>query len=235
MNHDKIKIAQIFYDEKTKHMANASILFDGSKCDKYLENYTIARQITGLNPKLTTGEYIGILSARFEEKFLWKQSANTIAKAIYAIEEDGYAADVYSFFGSHTVRNIWMQADRWQPGIVSIAKRLFSLFEIKTGIEVGSVTQLETPVILQNAFIAKREVYFDYVNSWLVPLIEIMEKDEELRVMLMQDANYKDAKLSATKCKPVFGVDHYTFHPFVCERFFATYMAINSDLTLKHI
>lgn len=235
MNHDKIKLAQIYYNDETRRKVKTALAFDGSKANEYLENFIIAREISGLNPDVFDGEYIGILSARFEDKLHWRQSVNSIAGAIEAIESDGYSADVYSFFKSFTTRNVWTKAEQWQPGILEIAQILFKEFEFKSGVEIGDITQLETPIVYQNAFIARKGVYFDYVNSWLIPLIEIMHNNKQLKPLLMQDAKYQGAKLNKAQCSEVFGVPHYTFHPFVCERFFSTYLAINSEITLKHI
>lgn len=235
MNHAKIKLAQIYYNDETRRLVKTSLAFDGSKGNEYLENFIIAREISGLNPFLFSGDYIGILSARFEEKLVWRQSVNSISGALETIENDGYSADVYSFFKSFTTRNVWTKAEQWQKGILEIAQILFKEFERKSGIQIGDITQLETPIVYQNAFIARRGIYFDYVNSWLIPLIEIMHNNKQLKPLLMQDAKYQGAKLNKSQCVEVFGVPHYTFHPFVCERFFSTYLACNPEYTLKQI
>ena len=235
MNQEKIKLAQIYYNDATRKMVNTPFAIDGSKANPFLENFIIAREISGLNPGLFEGEYIGILSARFEEKLVWRQSVNSIKGAIETIEDDGYSADVYSFFKSFTTRNVWTKAEQWQPGILEIATKLFKEFERTSGITIGSLTELETPIVYQNAFIAKTDVYFDYVNTWLIPLIAIMHNNKQLKPLLMQDAKYKASKLNKSECERVFGVPHYTFHPFVCERFFSTYLACNPEYTLKQI
>lgn len=235
IKHEQIKLAQIAYNKATREMVKTEIVFDGSNANAFLENWTIARQISSLNPDLFRGEYIGILSARFEEKLKWKQSVNSIKGIIDGIEDDGFSADVYSFFRSYTPRNVWVKAEQWQPGVLPAAVAIFKEFERKTGIVVGDITKLETPVIYQNAFVAKKSIYFQYVNEWLLPLIDIMQKNEEVSQLLSKDAKYTGSKLNREECIKVFGVPYYTLHPFVCERFFSTFLAINPEFTIKHI
>ncbi len=164
--------------------------------------------------------------------FLSRCAKPSIEGIYTAIENDGYSADVYSFFGGFQTRNVWTKAEQWQPGILEIANRIFAEFEPTKGIDI---TELETPIVYQNAFVARREVYADYVQTWLRSLITIMENNFEIAALLMQDAKYKDAKLDKQKMIGTFGKPYYTFHPFVCERFFSTYLALNPEITLKHI
>ncbi len=225
---DKIKLYQIYYSEATRAMCKTPHLIDGTNAGKYLENSAIVRTLD----KFHEEDYIGILSPRFEEKRVWRHSVNTIEGIYTAIENDGYSADVYSFFGGFQTRNVWTKAEQWQPGILEIANRIFAEFEPTKGIDI---TELETPIVYQNAFVARREVYADYVQTWLRSLITIMENNFEIAALLMQDAKYKDAKLDKQKMIGTFGKPYYTFHPFVCERFFSTYLALNPEITLKHI
>lgn len=230
-----IELYQIAYNEETikKVDVDNAIEFQNRASDKYLENTIISRFSEFVTDRAS---YFGILSARFDEKMQWKQSeGRSIAGIRPAIEKDGYSHDVYSFFGSNTIRNVWVQADRWQPGVLEIAEIIFKQFAIERGQPIGDLKKLDTPIIYQNAFVAKREIYADYVNNWLIPLINIMETNEAVKPLLFANPNYKDAKLTEEECMRVFGVPHYTFHSFVCERFFSTYLALNEHITLKHI
>ena len=233
----KTQILQIAYDEATTEMlCNDERVFHVLRSDSgpYLENEIIAK----LNYQMAIGsKYIGILSARFEEKNRWRQSPNkTIPAILDFIEQDADEADVYSFFGGNTTRNIWLKAEQWQPGILKIAELIFAEFEKHSSYKVGDITKLNTPIIYQNAFIAKSEIYLDYVQNFLNPLVVIMEQNKEIQKLLNKDAKYKESKLSRDKLIETFGVPYYTFQPFVCERFFSTYLALNKDIfSLKHI
>ena len=234
----KTSIIQIAYDQATvKMLSDDERVYHVIRPDSgpYLENEIIVRFLE--MPFVSSVDYIGVLSARFEDKSRWRQSPNkTIPAILDFIEQDKNLADVYSFFGGHTERNIWTKAEQWQPGILDIAERLFDIFEQETKTKVGDITKLETPIIYQNAFIAKSAIYSDYVKTFLKPLTAIMERDKHLIEWLNQNANYKDSKLNKEKLLETFGRPFYTFHPFVCERFFSTYLAINKNLfTLKHI
>lgn len=231
----KIQIFQIAYNEETLKLIdmNKAFLCFNRSSSPFLENDIIANLQQIADNRF---EYFGILSARFEEKMKYKQSKAKKIDGIHsAIEEDGYSNDVYSFFGSSTKRNVWKQAEQWQPGILEVAELIFKQYSIERGQPVGNLLQLDTPVVYQNAFVAKKEIYFDYVQNWLRPLMSIMNTNEAIKSLLFKDAKYKDAKLSAEECLQVFGVPFYTFHSFVCERFFSTYLAVNKEISIKQI
>lgn len=233
----KTQIIQIAYDEPTIDMCcvdNRVIHCIRSESGPYLENEVISK----INYKMAMhAKYIGVLSARFEEKRRWRQTPlKSIPQILDFIENDPEDIDVYSFFGSNTARNIWIKAEQWQPGILKIAQLLFEEFEQVFNYKVGDITKLDTPIIYQNAFIAKSSVYLDYVQNFLNPLIVIMERNKQIKDLLMKDARYTEPKLSREKMIETFGVPYYTFHAFVCERFFSTYMALNKDIfSIKHI
>lgn len=219
----KVEIKQIAYNDSTSRLCHPDRLIYNKKSDKFLENSVIVKTIDNF-----TGDYIGVLSARFEQKMRGKLPKKTIAKTIEIIEGDNFNHKVYSFFGGHTKRNIWKVAEHWQPGIIEMAQLIFDKFDPSI-----NILQLNTPIIYQNAFVATSEVYRDYVKSWLGPLMKIMSQ-KEIKKLLYKDAMYKGKKISPEQCEKVFGRPYYTFHPFVCERFFSTYCAVKG-ITVKHL
>lgn len=74
--------------------------------------------------------------------------------------------------------------------------------------------------IYQNAFIAKTEIFKDYVENFLTPAIELTEKDEEMRNLMLQPSGYgklsRSADLRSVKAK--LGMTDYPLAPFILER-----------------
>lgn len=74
--------------------------------------------------------------------------------------------------------------------------------------------------IYQNHFAAKSTIYKDYVDNFLSPAMELIEKDDELHQMMTQPSGY--GKLSRTadmkSVKSKLGMDDYPLCPFVLER-----------------
>ncbi|HXK19794.1 MAG TPA: hypothetical protein VNG33_18410 [Polyangiaceae bacterium] len=76
--------------------------------------------------------------------------------------------------------------------------------------------------ILQNHFIATREVMNDYCK-FLKKAVSVMEGDERLKQELWQRAPYKlDSGI------------HYTYHPFICERLISAYLHLNPELRCRY-
>jgi hypothetical protein len=228
----KVEIQQIAYNDETLAMVSpkAQMIFNANK-DRSLENRVIADYVNECLVEDLANTYIGILSARFEQKISWKSSVNTIADIIEQIERDGFSAEVYSFFGAFTRRNVWIVAERWQPGVLAAGRYLCN--EIWNGVDI---TELNTPIIYQNAFVAYGPIYKRYVDEALRPALRIIDTDTVLQQLLDKDSKYRALhRLKGKDCEAVFGRPYYTLHPFVLERLFSTWLAMNPDITIKHI
>lgn len=78
--------------------------------------------------------------------------------------------------------------------------------------------------IYQNHFIAKREIYQDYVKNWLIPAMEVMENDAEIRELCFKDSNYSNLSgESAANLEKQIGINYFPMHPFLLERLFSVY------------
>jgi hypothetical protein len=76
-------------------------------------------------------------------------------------------------------------------------------------------------VVYAHQFIAKKSVWIDYVNTVLIPSIELMET--ELWETVNQDAGYTLA-MKKEALKAATGLDFYNYLPFVCERLFMQFI-----------
>lgn len=78
--------------------------------------------------------------------------------------------------------------------------------------------------IYQNHFIAKREIYQDYVKNWLIPAMEVMENDPEIKELCYKDSNYSNLSGgSAMNLEKQIGLSYFPMHPFLLERLFSVY------------
>ncbi len=219
---NKTIIHQIYFDDKTKGFLNPVAIpidnswYDGKPLQPAFENHII-QNVIKYDYDLDC-DYIGVLSWQFETKNSYRLSK------IHDDIEKYPNYDIYSFYKAHTQPNIWRVAEGWHKGIIETAQYIFDRFiPIK-------ITTLNTPIIYQNAHVSKIELYKDYVNNWLNPLMEIMfdQEDKKLQEMLWIDTKYKSWSLNRDKVTQITGVPYYPMHTFICERFFSTYCAVNN-------
>lgn len=220
-----IKIFQIFYDESQRaelHPVVAHV--DNSKAtnEPCLENHVISKLIgMGMHDNC---DYFGVLSWKFEKK-----RAVTITSVLERIEQDAGQNDVYAFDSSHTKPNVWVKAEQWHPGITSVAREAFE----RAGLQryADQFDTVRTPNIYSNAFLARPLIYEIYVDTVLNPFMSALMQVESAKV----DARYRAGKASKEHLLRATGYEYYTLMPFVCERLFPTFCAINKITKIKHL
>jgi len=81
----------------------------------------------------------------------------------------------------------------------------------------------EVPVFFRNAWVAPRSQVVGYLY-FAKEAIRIMDNAEpEIRDLLYSDPYYADGKISKADCLDIFGVPHYTYHPFIMELLICLY------------
>jgi hypothetical protein len=214
----KAIIYQIYFDDNTKKYINQNCigydnsLYHGKEKQPFFENHIIKQLIE--EQKHKDSEYFGVLSWQFETKNSY------FLKNIHDDIDKNADHDIYSFYKAHTQPNVWRVAEGWHQGIIETSQHIFNRFN---GLKIS---HLNTPTIYQNAHVTKSEIYEDYVKTWLIPLMDIMNDAEDvwLQKQLWRDTKYKSYTLKKTKIENVTGVPYYPMHTFICERFFSTYL-----------
>jgi len=148
------------------------------------------------------------------------------------MQGDGYSHDCYSFFKQMKPCNVFEKADMWHKGIAELFRLLFEKLGRKEDFFSGN-----TPLSYYNYWVLKSELYEQYVKEWLAPSMELLENDSELKEIAMQNAKYMNLERtseSPERCLEIFGVPHYTYHPFVLERLISAFL-MAEGLTLKHL
>jgi hypothetical protein len=224
----KIRIRQVYYD-----WFQQGSLLKGSEpyyyplADPFLEN-RVLRDCVRCGDHLGS-DYYGVLSWRFSQK-TGKKGVDVQS----AIERDADRPDVYSFFGNAPDANVWLRAVLvCHPlRLAEIAQKIFN----RLG-RTEDIFELKTPVIYSNYWIARPFVLERYVSEMLVPAMSLMEEDDEIRTLCFEDARYRPVHhraLSPRKCKKIFGRPYYTYHPFICERLFPSWLALHPEVRFKN-
>jgi hypothetical protein len=181
-----------------KTPAQKSYLFEYNPIIDIIDNYSIEE------------EYLGIFSYKFATKFLFNGKPITKDMLRNRLEMNPgfevYGLSTISsprFFGFDFI-------ELEHPGFFEI---FFPLCD-----DLGLSKESPEFMINSNFFVAKKEIYSDYVNSIIKPAIYLL------------DSKYKE--LSWRKCKydggtpdimRLTGLPCYTFHTFILERLMAQY------------
>lgn len=225
---NNLKGIQIYYDHSQENYLNPQLTpyYNPPMYAPCLENHVISEKI--LLGEHKDCDYFGVFSWKFEKKH-----ARSLTKLMDEVRNDKDRIDVYSFFSLHTKPNLWVVAEKWHPGILEAAKIIFRkthLFTVADELET-----IKMASIYQNAHFTRPDIYEKYVLDWLIPLMTAMldTRDTELQAKLNVDTRYK-SELNKGHLKTTFGFPYYTLHPFICERFFSTFLAYH-NYKIKHI
>lgn len=82
-------------------------------------------------------------------------------------------------------------------------------------------------MIYCNYFVAKTNIYKDYINSLLKPAIDLFKNDEELYSLVMRKSHYNNKVPPANYIKDT-GLNYYTHAPFILERLINVYIQLNN-------
>lgn len=215
-----MKIFQVYFEDSQKEKLDY-IPYKNDVCSVFFENKVIlelkkAGQITDdfgvVSHKLK--EKIGVL-----QKVKWRGSIANKSNRDFTPElfEELYylnSPDAMSF-QRHEPHDPISYADKFHPKFSAYFKNIMN--------EIGydwKPTHFED-VFYCNFFVAKPEVYLAYINEMLCPAMQVMECMPEL----MGNSHYPNAL--PDNLKKTFGINHYPYHPFLCERMFSYFAHIN--------
>jgi hypothetical protein len=111
--------------------------------------------------------------------------------------------------------------DNWHPG----SRETLNLILKAIGIEPFENRREPKDPIYQNHFVARAEIYKEYVSSYLVPAMKVMEN--ELRDRCYEDSQYYKLKTDPNYPKLIkdqLGMDYVPLHTFLLERLFSCWI-----------
>lgn len=159
--------------------------------------------------------YLGIFSWKFGMK------TGIFPKKLYWLLEKNPDYDVYNFCRPLSMPYM-VFTEKVHPGFLE----RFTYLIHKLGISFSEPKN----VVYSNFFIARKEIYKDFVDNWIKPSIEIIHQDQEFYDKMMMPCNYKG--LPQDKLKEFTGLDHYNYVTFVLERLFSIYLEQHKEFKI---
>lgn len=164
----------------------------------------------------STDEKIGVCSWKLKQK----RKYNILRPREMSQEVLETEYDVLCFTGNSKNHKMLAAAENWHPGFRKTMEVILDMIGQKMPGEVKSP-------IYQNSFMAKLEIYQDYVKNWLAPVMECTLKDPMVYKLMTVDSRYsqlakKDAA-SPEYLQEKIGMSFYPIAPFILERLFSIY------------
>lgn len=204
---------QIYYaDYQKEYIFPCATPYFNDKLTIFFENEPISRLVME-----TTADKIGVCSWKLKEKLRWY--VGRPRPITQEVLETDY--DVLSFTRNTDQHRMLDTAEIWHKGFKDALKKICD------GIGVRMPFDVKKP-IYQNHFMAKTEIYKDYVKTYLIPAMELIKNDIEINKTVMIDSNYsalakKDAA-SPEILQQKIGFPYYPLAPFLLERLFSVYV-----------
>lgn len=203
----------VFKEHQASECYPFARIYHNEKVTPYFENDVIKRIVPALN-----ADIISVCSWRLAAKrgdmFRLQDKTLTVEK-IFSSDFDVAVLTPRS----PTHKPLHM-ASHWHGKAWNNAFDVFKRF-IKTDLGVRVPEELSM-AIYENHFIAKREIYHDYVKNWLTPAIDFIDKTG---TVFLEDAGYSKRK-SASDVKAyteATGRKDWPIAPFILERLFSIY------------
>lgn len=208
------ELYQIYYEEsQLKDLYPCAIPYNNEgKLTVFFENAVIAERVMK-----TTADKIGITSWKLRMK--QKMYVGRPKEITQEVLEGDY--DILSFTKNtkyHTMLAAATQSHKFfQP----------TFDKILAAIGKSRPHEVKNP-IYQNHFVARTDIYQDYVKNWLTPACEAIEGVPEIRELAYKDSNYSELSgQSAEILKNQIGMSYYPMVPFLLERLFSVYHNVN--------
>jgi hypothetical protein len=218
-----LEFYQIFYkDEQKEQLYPFAIPFRNERLTPYFENSVIIELV----PK-TQGDLVSVCSWKLKEKRA-SSSTEIILKRAGTFELTHESIITNSGFdiailtphnSSHQPLGMAIKwhGKAWVDAFLALKIYLH-------GHHICKVPDELTHTIYENHFIAKREIYCDYVSQCLIPVIEFIRKEE----VFSRDSGYitkkKNDPQAIADYQKVSGRTDWPIAPFILERLFSIWI-----------
>lgn len=219
-----MSIYQIYYEPwQLEKISKLAIPFynEDKILTPFFENDVIRKMYN--EQKIQQSDFFGVLSWRISEK-------NNINLEVLKNINNDY--NFYTFNNTIARYNVLNVSSQYHPNFLTlfspILKNLnYSLNDFLT-VDFG---------IFQNAVIASKEIYIDYVTNWLFPSMDFITNnpDPSFQALVKSDPlySYYPGNLRERLLKN-FGTPWYQYHTFLVERLWSMYYHVNKDkISLK--
>lgn len=212
----KKSIYQIYFEPSQKSsLSQFTIPFYNEKLTPFFENDVI---IDLYNQKVIhDSDYFGILSWRIESKnHLSLNCLNNIT--------DQY--NMYSFNNVLIRHHVLPMGSAYHANFGQLFRKILN----NLNINFDQIADKVTFGLYQNAVIAQRDIYLDYVENWLIPSMKFIETCDDLQFqqLLRSDPQYSLYPPGRReKLVEHIGTPHYQYHTFLLERLWSVYYFTN--------
>ncbi len=216
-----LKVYQIYFDESQLSQIEFTPI-KNDNCTVFFEN-TVIKNLIESGAHLES-DYFGVVSYQLRKKLdltrKWKidniaNTSNTeFSPKLFEDVLLKEKPDVLSFQRHARHDNITF-SDRFHPNFTTHFRKIMHAIGYN-----WEPTVFEN-IVYCNFFVAKSSIYEKYVTEMLIPAMKIMETMPEL----MRNSGYP--KSLPENLKETFGVNHYPYHAFICERMFSYFMHLN--------
>jgi len=216
-------LTQIIYKEEQRAECYpfANVYFN-DKLTIFFENEVILKLVPW-----TTVDKIGVCSWKLKQKQRWNVGRpREITKEL--LESD---YEVLSFTKNTHWHQMMAASERWHPGF-----RL-AMHSMCDGLGIQVPTEVKQPVY-QNAFMARYDIYMEYLTNYLVPVIDRITYDPAVLMEVSKDSRYHE--LAKTDAAPrewlqkQIGMPFYPLCPFLLERLFPIFCH-NKKINVSYI
>jgi hypothetical protein len=199
------EIYQLYYkDEQKTKLFPFSIPVKTEGLTIFFENYWITELV-----KASNSEKIGVCSWKLRDKL--RRNVG-LAKTLTEKDING-DYQVLSLTRNSKKHQMLAHLYHWHPK----SREAMTLLWSKLGYKLPG--EAKNP-IYQNAFLAKTEIYRDYVDNFLSPAMKLITEDQELNLLMISPSGYgklsREADLKSVKEK--LGLMDYPLAPFILER-----------------
>lgn len=221
------QLVQIIYDDnvmtadqRAKHCYPFAKLYKNETLTIFYENKVIEEVVLS-----SKHDKISVCSWELKNKMPWY--IGRPREITQELLESEY--EVMSFTRNTENHRMLSAAAMWHPGFIGTFDKMLAAIGVK---RAGDV---KVP-IYQNSFSAKREVYTDYVKSYLTPAIDAITNDKELNALALADSNYAKLKktTSPDHLMKHLGITYTPLCPFLLERLFSVYVH-NNKIRVTHL
>lgn len=226
-----MRVFQIYYKpEQITQLEPEFIPYFNVTCTPYFESKVIEQLV--LNNEHLGSKYFGVVAYKLREKLgymkeNWKNNKNIANTSIQEFSVKQFQDELYKHkpdvmsFQRHSPHDTVLVANGFHPKF-----RVMWEYIMK---EIGFPW---SPTIIQdvfycNYFVAKTEIYELFVKEMLSPMMALMENMSEL----WENSRYPQALPEHLHSS--FGINHYPYHSFICERAFSWYAHLHK-LQCKH-
>lgn len=213
---ESLAFYQIYYqDDQKAELYDFATPYFNSGLTPYFENYIIA----DLVPRLRA-DMIGIASWRLKRKRGDCQIGLKNDLTLSAEKILGAEADVCILTPRSPIHKPLLAAQNWHGQAWVNAFGVFKPFLNSLGIKVPGELRYS---IYENHFVAKQEIYHEYVENVLKPSIRFMEDDE----IFLSPSGYIKLKHKSTDSQRVtsmLGLEDWPIGVFILERLFSIFI-----------